>query len=139
MKIYTIGHSNYELEKLIDMLNKYDIDTIVDIRGTPYSKYNVQYNKEAFEQSLKNFGYIYIYMAAELAAKRINKMSYNEEGYADFEKVKAEKSFLTGIERLRNGVNKGYNIALLGAMQNPIRCHRSILVGRELYRQGFDV
>jgi uncharacterized protein (DUF488 family) len=45
MDIYTIGHSNYSIEKLIDMLKTYNIDTVVDIRGTPYSKYNVQYNK----------------------------------------------------------------------------------------------
>ena len=42
MTIYTIGHSNYPEEKLIDMLKNYNIDTVVDIRGTPYSKYNVQ-------------------------------------------------------------------------------------------------
>ena len=36
LNIYTIGHSNYPLEKLIDMLTYYKIDTIVDIRGTPY-------------------------------------------------------------------------------------------------------
>ena len=34
---------------------------------------------------------------------------------------------------------KGYKIVLLGAMQDPIRCHRSILVGRELEKHGFDV
>ena len=30
-------------------------------------------------------------------------------------------------------------IALLGAMQEPIRCHRSILVGRALCENGFKV
>ena len=33
----------------------------------------------------------------------------------------------------------GYNIALLGAMQEPIRCHRSILVGRYLDNIGIKV
>lgn len=139
MDIYTIGHSNYPVERLIDMLKHYNIDTVVDIRGTPYSKYNVQYNKEVIEHALKEAGFIYIYMAPELAAKRINKISYNEEGYSDFEKVVNEESFKNGIQRLKNGVLKGYKIALLGAMQDPIRCHRSILVGRELIKYGFNV
>lgn len=139
MDIYTIGHSNYPVERLIDMLKHYNIDTVVDIRGTPYSKYNVQYNKEVIEHTLKEAGFIYIYMATELAAKRINKISYNEEGYSDFEKVVNEESFKNGIQRLKNGVLKGYKIALLGAMQDPIRCHRSILVGRELIKYGFNV
>ena len=139
MEIYTIGHSNYKIEKLIDMLKYYNINCVVDIRGTPYSKYNVQFDKETIRYTLSKAGFIYIYMAKELAAKRINKQSYNEEGYSDFEKVIKENEFIEGIERLKNGCNKGYKIALLGAMQEPIRCHRSILVGRALRENGFNV
>ena len=139
MEIYTIGHSNYTIERLIDMLRHYNINCVVDIRGTPYSKYNVQFDKETIRYTLSKTGFIYIYMAKELAAKRINKESYNEEGYSDFEKVIKEKEFLEGIERLKNGCNKGYNIVLLGAMQEPIRCHRSILVGKALRKHGFNV
>ncbi|MDC4238698.1 DUF488 domain-containing protein [Clostridium tertium] len=139
MDIYTIGHSNYTVEKLIEMLRYYDINCVVDIRGTPYSKYNVQFDKETIKYTLTKAGFIYIYMAKELAAKRINKVSYNEEGYSDFEKVIHEEDFIKGIERLKDGCNKGYRIALLGAMQDPIRCHRSILVGRALKEFGFNV
>lgn len=139
MIIYTIGHSNYTLERLIDMLNYYKINVVVDIRGTPYSKYNTQFDKEMIRYSLTKAGFIYIYMAKELAAKRLNKESYNNEGYCDFTKVIYEEEFLQGIDRLRDGCKKGYNIALLGAMQDPIRCHRSILVGRALRDAGFTV
>ena len=140
MDIYTIGHSNYTTERLIDMLKYHNINCVVDIRGTPYSKYNVHFNKEVISEDLKKAGFVYIYMARELAAKRFNKLhSYNELGYADFDKVIKEETFLSGIERLKNGTSKGYRIALLGAMQDPIRCHRSILVGRELIKHGFNV
>ena len=139
MEIYTVGHSNYTVERLIDMLKHYNINCVVDIRGTPYSKYNIQFDKETIRYTLSKAGFIYIYMAKELAAKRINKQSYNEEGYSDFEKVIKENEFIEGIERLKNGCNKGYKIALLGAMQEPIRCHRSILVGRALRENGFNV
>ncbi|MDZ4993278.1 DUF488 family protein [Clostridium perfringens] len=139
MEIYTIGHSNYDVSRLVHMLNKYNINCVVDIRGIPYSKYNVQYNKETIQKTLTNLGFTYIYMAKEFAAKRESKSSYNKEGYADFHKVINEESFKNGIERLKVGIGKGYRIALLGAMQEPIRCHRSILVGRELEKQGFKV
>jgi uncharacterized protein (DUF488 family) len=139
MEIYTIGHSNYPVERLIDMLKYYNINCVVDIRGTPYSKYNIQYNKETIAHTLKEAGFIYIYMAKEFAANRENKSSYNKEGYSDFQKVISEEEFLSGIERLKVGCNKGYNIVLLGAMQDPIRCHRSILVGRYLRENGFNV
>lgn len=139
MEIYTIGHSNYTMERLIDMLEYYNINCVVDIRGTPYSKYNIQFDKEAIRYTLTNAGFVYIYMGKELAAKGIRKNSYNNEGYSNFEEVIKEEEFKRGVERLKNGCEKGYKIILLGAMQDPIRCHRSILVGRELVKNDFDV
>lgn len=139
MDIFTIGHSNYSIDRLIDMLRHFNIDCVVDIRGIPYSKYNVQFDKETIRYSLTKAGFIYIYMAKELAAKRLSRVSYNEEGYADFEKVIHEDDFINGINRLKNGCEKGYKIAILGAMQDPIRCHRSILVGKALRDYGFNV
>ncbi|HBE9614752.1 TPA: DUF488 domain-containing protein [Clostridioides difficile] len=139
MEIFAIGHSNYPYDKFIDMIKKYDINCVVDIRETPYSKYNIQYNKEAFNESLRNSGFVYIYMGKEFGAKRTNKDVYTQEGYADFEKVAKEDIFLNGIERLKKGCQMGYRIVLLGAMQEPIRCHRSILVGKVLNKEGFDV
>ena len=134
-----MGHSNYTMERLIDMLEYYNISCVVDIRGTPYSKYNIQFDKEAIRYTLTNAGFVYIYMGKELAAKRIRKNSYNNEGYSNFEEVIKEEEFKRGVERLKNGCEKGYKIILLGAMQDPIRCHRSILVGRELVKNDFDV
>lgn len=139
MEIYTLGHSNYSVERLVDMMNKYNINCVIDIRGIPYSKYNVQYNKEIIQKTLRDLGFTYIYMAKEFAAKRETKVSYNKEGYADFRKVIKEESFRYGIKRLKKGIEMGYKIVLLGAMQEPIRCHRAILVGRELDKEGFNV
>ena len=82
---------------------------------------------------------MYIFIFHFLFIVILSFTSYNEEGYSDFEKVIKEKEFIEGIERLKNGCSKGYKIALLGAMQEPIRCHRSILVGKTLKTCGFNV
>ena len=139
IEIYTLGHSNYSFDKFINILKKYNINCVVDIRAIPYSKYNTQYNKEFFQANLRKLGYTYIYMADEFGAKRKSRQSYNNEGYADFEKVILENDFKKGIERLKIGCTKGYRIVLLGAMQEPIRCPRAILLGKELIKEGFDV
>ena len=139
IEIYTLGHSNYPFDKFIEILKKYNINCVVDIRAIPYSKYNTQYNKEFFQLNLKKLGYTYIYMADEFGAKRKTRKSYNKEGYADFEKVILEDDFKRGIERLKIDCNKGYKIVLLGAMQEPIRCPRAILIGKELVKYGFNV
>ena len=116
IEIYTLGHSNYS-----------------------FDKFNTQYNKEFFQANLKKLGYTYIYMADEFGAKRRTRNSYNDEGYADFDKVILEEDFKKGIERLKVGCAKNYKIVLLGAMQEPIRCPRAILLGRELIKEGFNV
>lgn len=139
MDIFTIGHSNYSIDKFLDMLKFFSINCVVDIRGTPYSKYNVQYNKEAIEQKLTSSGYVYIYMAKEFAVQRENRSLYTKDGYADFEKVVEDEDFLKGIERLKIGCAKGYRIALMGAMQDPINCHRCVLLGRALKAAGFNL
>ncbi len=139
MDIYTIGHSNYSAEDFMERLKQYQINCIVDIRGTPYSKYNVQFNKETIKKTLTDYGYLYIYMGKEFAAQREDKSLYISEGYADFEKVVDDKDFLSGIERLKAGCQKGYRIALMGAKQDPINCHRCILLGRALIKAGFNV
>lgn len=139
MDIFTIGHSNYSIDRLLDMLRLYNINCVVDIRGTPYSKYNVQYNKETIAKTLTDKGYIYIYMGKEFAAQRADRSLYLEEGYADFEKVMYDKDFLSGIKRLKVGCEKGYRIVLMGAKQDPISCHRCILLGRALREHGFNI
>lgn len=139
MEIFAIGHSNYPYDKLIEMIKKYGINCVVDIRETPYSKYNTQYNRESLRENLKSSGFTYVYMGHEFGAKRQTKESYNDDGYADFEKVIKEELFLKGIERITKGLQMGYKIVLLGAMQEPIRCHRSIMLGKYLNEKGFDV
>lgn len=139
MEIFTIGHSNYPMEKFIEMLRKYNINCVVDARETPYSKYNIQYNKESLQSTLKKEGFVYIYMGRELGARNREKESYTKEKYVDFEKAVTEEIFINAVERLRKGCEMGYKIAILGAMQEPIRCHRSIFIGRYLSKVGFNV
>ena len=148
MEIYTIGHSNYTMERLIDMLEYYNINCVVDIRGTPYSKYNIQFDKETawdkdlYAQPLRNGLHewaVLPHLCSRPRAKYTSLPHWPHEGYSNFEEVIKEEEFKRGVERLKNGCEKGYKIILLGAMQDPIRCHRSILVGRELVKNDFDV
>ena len=139
MEIYAIGHSNYPVEKFFSMIEKYGINCIVDIRQIPYSRYNHQYNREVFSETVKKRGLTYIYMGKEFGASRQTRENYTSRGYADFEKAVQEDIFRQGIERLRKGCEMGYKIVIFAAMQEPIRCHRAIFVGRELSKEGFDM
>lgn len=49
-KLYTIGHSQHDVEYFIEMLMKHNINYVLDVRSTPYSKYAEQYNKDNIER-----------------------------------------------------------------------------------------
>ena len=60
--IYTIGHSIYEIEDFVKLLKQSQINTIVDVRSTPYSKFAPQYNRETLKEYLKQNSICYIFI-----------------------------------------------------------------------------
>lgn len=139
MDLFTIGHSNYEINYFINIVKKYKINCIVDVRSIPYSKYSPQYNKENIKKLLKINKINYIYMRKEFGAMRTAKTLYTKEGYVDFEKVKYDKDFKLGINRVKVGVEKGYKIAFMCAEKIPSDCHRCILIGRTFKNLGYNI
>lgn len=139
MDLFTIGHSNYEINYFINIVKKYKINCIVDVRSIPYSKYSPQYNKENIKKLLKINKINYIYMGKEFGAMRTAKTLYTKEGYVDFEKVKYDKDFKLGINRAKVGVERGYKIAFMCAEKIPSDCHRCILIGRTFKNLGYNI
>lgn len=137
--IYTIGHSSYETEYFLTLLKKYEINCVVDIRGMPYSKYVPQYNKEPIKKLLQSKGIYCIYMGTELGIIQSRKDLLDSEGYLDFDKMKKSSEFRTALSRILDGLEKGYTIAVMCTEKDPIDCHRSILICRELHSHGCEI
>lgn len=138
-KIFTIGHSIYEIEDFIKLLQKNKINTIVDVRSTPYSKFASQYNREALKQYLKEHGICYIFMGDMLGARYEDKDLLFDDGKVDFKKVQQTKNFQDGIGRLEKGIIKGYNISLMCSEKEAFDCHRFGLVSEYLVKHSINV
>ena len=136
---FTIGHSTHELNKFFNLLDHNNIDCIVDIRSTPYSKVATSYNRESLKSILKASKIKYIYMGDQLGARYKDKKVLNESGRVDFSKVRQTKNFMNGIIRVINGIKMGYKIAIMCSEKDPLSCHRFSLVSRELARLKADV
>lgn len=93
-RVYSIGHSVYPYEFFLSQLRKNEVDCVVDVRSTPFSKYASQYNKEKIHEYLKRHGLRYLFMGEELGARRSDLTLYNVDGYVDFEKVSRSDLFL---------------------------------------------
>ena len=61
-RIYTIGHSTHTLEEFIEMLQSFEIQHLVDIRGLPGSNKYSQFNKENLEVVLPEIGIAYTHL-----------------------------------------------------------------------------
>jgi uncharacterized protein (DUF488 family) len=134
--IYTIGHSTQSLEAFTELLLKYNINVVVDVRTTPFSKYVPQFNRTHIQSYLKQKNIQYLDFGKELGARRAEPEAYERNDKKGnmvwFSKVATLPLFINGINRLRTGIDKGYSIALMCTEKNPIDCHRFALVSRVL-------
>lgn len=51
MPVISIGHGTRPINELLDLLKKYDISWLADVRTMPYSKSNPQCNRESLHRS----------------------------------------------------------------------------------------
>ncbi len=129
-ELFTIGHSTHPVDYFIDLLKKHSITAVCDVRSYPYSKYNPQFNREALKEELKRNNIAYVFLGKELGARSDNPNCYID-GRVQYNYLVDEPSFQQGIIRLKKGMKK-YSIALMCAEKDPITCHRTILVCREM-------
>ena len=111
--IFTVGHSSHAIEYFLELIKGYSINCIVDVRSNPASSFAPQFNKMPLLNSLKRNGISYVHFAKEFGARRTEDELFNKNGQVDFEKVRKTKVFIRGVERLRQGIQKGLVIALM--------------------------
>ena len=114
----------------MELIQQHNITALCDVRSTPYSRYNPQFNKEHLKKELAKRNIVYVFMGKELGAWSDNPQCY-VGGQVQFDKLAKDPLFIKGINRLKNGVAK-YRIALMCAEKDPMACHRTILVCRNL-------
>lgn len=137
--IYTIGHSTHQLDYFLDLLKEYSVNCLVDVRSIAASSYNPQYNKEPLSDFLRKHHIRYLHFSKEFGARQNDAGVLDEEGKVDFEKVRESRNFKRGIERLWQGIEKRFTIALMCSESDPLDCHRFSMVARALASDGFDV
>lgn len=137
--VYTIGHSNQTVEHFLNLLLAHHIEVLVDVRSAPYSRYASQFNRPNLEQTINGAGMQYVYMGHELGGRPADTALYDSEGHADYERMSETTDFRTGIGRLKTGLSRGITIALMCSEEDPLDCHRRLLVGTVLRRDGIEV
>jgi len=137
--IFTVGHSNHTIDYFTDLIEAFKINCIIDVRSVAASNYNPQYNEEPLSNALKAKEIEYLHFADEFGARHTDPDLLDESGQVNFERVRKTKDFKRGVERLWQGVKKGYNMALMCSESDPVECHRFSMISKALDEAGFDV
>ena len=134
-QLYSIGYATKPIETFIVQLKQYQIEVIADVRSVPFSKMFHDYNQDRIKQHLYQNGIKYVYLGDELGPRSKDRSHYDSCGQVQFSKLMQSELFLAGIDRVQNGINKGYKIALMCAEKDPANCHRSTLIAYFLKHQ----
>jgi uncharacterized protein (DUF488 family) len=135
--IYTVGHSNHAIEHFLGLLQAHGITLLADVRSTPYSRFNPQFRRDALLTALQKVGIEYLFLGEELGARSKDRSCY-DDGRVSYRKLAASELFRQGIERLL-AASKTHRVAIMCAEKDPLDCHRTILVTRELVEGGIQV
>jgi uncharacterized protein (DUF488 family) len=135
--IYTIGHSTHPIEYFLQLLRHYQVNCIVDVRSTPASRFNPQYNKKSLTASLKRSGIEYLHFGEAFGARQTDPLLLDDNGRVDFEKLRATEKFQNSISRLWKDTREGYTIALMCSEAAPLSCHRFVMISPAL--KNFEV
>ncbi len=137
--LFTIGHSTHQIDFFLKRLKEHHIDCLIDVRSHPFSNIAPQFNKPLLYKTLQTNKISYAHMPDEFGARRTEKAFLNHDGKVDFEKVREGDAFKRGVERIKNGLSKGFNIALMCAEADPFICHRFSMISRGLTQSGLEV
>jgi uncharacterized protein (DUF488 family) len=135
--VFTLGHSNHGIEHFLSLLQAHRIEVLADVRSTPFSRFNPQYNRQKLEASLREHGIEYLFLGEELGARSTDPHCY-EGGRVSYERLARTELFKRGLRRVieESGSKR---VALMCAEREPLDCHRTILVTRELEKEQVPV
>jgi uncharacterized protein (DUF488 family) len=136
-RLYTIGHSNHDIDRFIELLKMHAITAVGDVRSSPYSKFNPQYNRENLQKVLKEHHITYVFLGQELGPRSEDPACYLN-GKVQYARLAGTELFQHGLQRLHQGM-RTYRIALMCAEKDPITCHRMILVCRGLRSEPIEI
>lgn len=132
--IFTVGHSAHEVARFVDLLAWHGVEAVADVRSMPYSRRHPQFNRESLKESLNASGIAYVFLGKELGARSTDPDCY-ENGRVQFRRLAATSLFRSGLKRVLDG-SQEMRLALMCAEKDPLNCHRTILVARELVALG---
>ena len=134
----SIGHSIHPIEVFIGLLRRNDVEELVDVRSSPYSRFNPQFNRESLRRSLRVDGVDYHFLGNELGGRPDGNEYYDARGHVLYGRVAETDHFRSGLARLIERAERS-RVAIMCSEEDPSGCHRFLLVAAALHLEGVPV
>jgi len=135
--VFTVGHSTHSVSHFLSLLHKHEVTAVADVRSTPASRFTPQFNRDAVTRSLHEVDIKYAFLGKELGARTKDAACY-VDGQVQYSRLAQTPAFVSGINRLLKGA-QNERIAVMCTEQEPLDCHRCILVARTLEKHGITI
>jgi len=128
--IYTIGHSNHNIDEFLSLLHLHDIQTLADVRSSPRSRYH-HFNQAVLRNLLWTAGLEYVYLGEELGGHPESAEFYDASGHVVYERIFRTRQFRRAIQRTID-LSATTRLVLMCAEGDPSQCHRHPMIARVL-------
>ena len=133
--VYTVGHSNLELGDFLATLRRHAVALVADVRSSPHSSRHPQFSRENLEPAARDTGLGYQFFGEELGGRPADPKLYTPSGVVDYRARRRCRDFQWGVARVIE-LAADRAVALLCAEEDPITCHRFLLIAPELLLGG---
>src|SRR5215472_8160866 len=134
-RFFTIGHSNLETSTFVSALIRHEIKMICDVRSRPGSFRFPQFNREPLMAQLASAKIIYQFFGDQFGGRPLDSRYYRPDGLVDYAARRKAPDFLEGMDRLL-GFVKSQNVVVMCAEEDPLHCHRFLLICPALVQRG---
>ncbi|MBS3781063.1 MAG: DUF488 domain-containing protein [Candidatus Thermoplasmatota archaeon] len=124
-KVYTIGYEGKEIEEFIQLLEKYGVNQVVDVRSYPTSK-RKKFKKNNLRQEL---------FKASIKYRHLPRLGGLRD--KDYQETMKEDEWLSAFEELKDLAEEKKTV-ILCLESNPMKCHRRF-IAEELEKEGWEV
>jgi uncharacterized protein (DUF488 family) len=134
--LISVGHSNYDWPMFLSLLRGAGVTAVADVRSSPYSGRYPHFSREPLIHELNREGIGYVFLGDLLGGRPAQPSLYDEDGRVNYERVRRTREFQRGLEQLTHSQD-GDTIAFLCSEEDPLDCHRGLMIAPALCERGF--
>src|SRR6185312_2217550 len=95
--IWTVGHSNHDLETFLALLQRHQVAYVVDVRSYPYSRFAPHFNRECLQAAIEGQAVNYLFLGLALGGRPQRADQLDAAGHALYDRMAVEPAFLEAI------------------------------------------